>query len=397
MSKHRSAVRNHVEFAAYRMARGLTGLLPPAGLARIADVLGNFYSMIGGERREIVDFNLALAYPEKSDIERRRLARAVARHFARSALDAIRIQRLQPNELMSSVEISGWEHVERAAGLGRGVFFLTAHIGSWEVAALITGLKLDAGLAVVNRPLDNPLLDAELERLRKLYGNHVFGKHNILREMLGQLKKGGGVGILIDQRTRENQGVDVPFFGQPAWTHPILARVARKTGAPVVPTFALRERPGFYALRYDEAVVIDDLPKAELEDVPLTTRYVEILEQAIRRNPDQWLWYHDRWKQLRLGMENTELGIRNAARPLPGKPGRVALIAHIRSQSPYPWRPIVFSVSMGLRVSREGQSRALRVGIVLMVLVWAAIVVKLMVTDVWDESRALNLFQHHGS
>jgi len=308
VSKHRSAVRNHVEFAAYRMARGLTGLLPPAGLARIADVLGNFYSMIGGERREIVDFNLALAYPEKSDIERRRLARAVARHFARSALDAIRIQRLQPNELMSSVEISGWEHVERAAGLGRGVFFLTAHIGSWEVAALITGLKLDAGLAVVNRPLDNPLLDAELERLRKLYGNHVFGKHNILREMLGQLKKGGGVGILIDQRTRENQGVDVPFFGQPAWTHPILARVARKTGAPVVPTFALRERPGFYALRYDEAVVIDDLPKAELEDVPLTTRYVEILEQAIRRNPDQWLWYHDRWKQLRI--RNSEFGIR---------------------------------------------------------------------------------------
>jgi KDO2-lipid IV(A) lauroyltransferase len=300
MSKNRSAVRNHVEFAAFRVARGLTGLLPPAGLARVADVLGGFYLMIGGERREIVDFNLALAYPEKSEAERRQLARAVARHFARSTLDAIRIQRLQPEELLSSVEISGWEHVERAAGLGRGVFFLTAHIGSWEVAALVTGLKLDAGLSVVNRPLDNPLLDAELERLRRLYGNHVFGKHNILREMLAQLKKGGGVGILIDQRPREGQGVDVPFFGQPAWTHPILARVARKTGAPVVPTFALREKPGLYALRYDEPVFVDDLSKEELQDVSLTTRYSKILEQAIRRNPDQWLWYHDRWKQLRL-------------------------------------------------------------------------------------------------
>ena len=305
MSKNRSAVRNHVEFAAFRVARGLTGLLPPAGLARVADVLGGFYLMIGGERREIVDFNLALAYPEKSEAERRQLARAVARHFARSTLDAIRIQRLQPEELLSSVEISGWEHVERAAGLGRGVFFLTAHIGSWEVAALVTGLKLDAGLSVVNRPLDNPLLDAELERLRRLYGNHVFGKHNILREMLAQLKKGGGVGILIDQRPREGQGVDVPFFGQPAWTHPVLARMSRKTGAPVVPTFALRGKPGFYALRYDEPVLIDDLSEDELQDVPLTTRYSEILEQAIRRNPDQWLWYHDRWKQLRLRNEET--------------------------------------------------------------------------------------------
>jgi KDO2-lipid IV(A) lauroyltransferase len=185
----------------------------------------------------------------------------------------------------------------------RGVFFLTAHIGSWEVAALVTGLKVEAGLSVVNRPLDNPLLEVELDRLRKLYGNHVFGKHNIVREVLAQLKKRGGVGILIDQRVREDKGVEVPFFGHPAWTPGILARMTRKTGAPVVPTFALRDAPGRYILRYDELVIVDDLNETELEDVPLTTRYMAILEEAIRANPDQWLWYHDRWKQLRLATQ----------------------------------------------------------------------------------------------
>jgi len=300
VSKQRSAVRNRAEFAAYRMARALTRVLSPTGLARVGDVLGNVYAATGGRRREIIDFNLALAFPEKTAAERRQLARSVTRHFARSALDAIRIQGLQPEEMLATVEISGWENAERALAGGRGAFFLTAHIGSWAVAALVTGLRIEAGLAVVNRPLDNPLLERELDRLRRLYGNHVFGKRNMVREMLKQLKKGGGVGILIDQRVRPDQGVEVPFFGHPAWTHPVLARIAVKTGAAVVPTFALRERPGFYSLRYDEPLEVETLTEAERGDVPLTSRYMKILEDAIRERPEQWLWYHDRWKQLRL-------------------------------------------------------------------------------------------------
>jgi KDO2-lipid IV(A) lauroyltransferase len=312
MSKDRSALRNRIEYDTFRIARGLTGLVSPAGLARIGDGIGDVYSMLGGRRREIIDFNLRLAYPEESDVERRQLARAVTRHFGRSGLDAIRIQRLRPEELLAAVEIEGWEYVERALSYGRGVFFLTAHIGSWEVAALVTGLKLEAGLSVVSRPLDNPYLELELDRLRKLYGNDVFGKRNIAREMLRQLKSGGGVGILIDQRVREDQGVEVPFFGHSAWTHPILARMARKTGAPVVPIFALREAPGRYSLRYEEPLLVEDLTEAEREDGPLTGRYMAVLEAAIRKNPEQWLWYHDRWKQLRLSMQNNEeLGIKN--------------------------------------------------------------------------------------
>ncbi len=300
MSKRRSALRSHLEFAAFRIARGLTGLFSPAGLAKVGDVVGNILAAVPGRRRKIIDFNLRLAFPDMTDEERRALARGVTRHFSRSALDAIRLRRLSPEDLLAAVDIDGWDNVERALSHGRGVFFLTAHIGSWEIAALVIGLKIEAGLSVVNRPLDNPLLEAELDRLRKLYGNHVFGKHSIVREVLAQLKKGGGVGILIDQRVREHLGVEVPFFGHPAWTPGILARLARKTGAPVVPTFVFSDRPGHYRLRCDEPLVVDDLSDSELEVVPLTTRYLAVLEAAIRENPDQWLWYHDRWKQLRL-------------------------------------------------------------------------------------------------
>ncbi len=309
MTKNRSALRNRLEYAVYRFARGLAGLLSPSALDRVGDVVGGIFTMMSGRRRQIIDFNLGLAYPDASADERRALARAVSRHFARAALDAIRIQRLQPWELQAAVEISGWHNAERALARGNGAFFLTAHIGSWEVAALITGPRIEAGFSVVNRPLDNPLLEIELERLRKLYGNHVFGKRNILREMLAQLKQGGGVGILIDQRVHPDQGVEVPFFGHPAWTHPILARAACKTNAPVVPAFAVRDAPGHYHLRYEEPVILDGLTEAEKDVVELTTRYMAILEAAIRKNPEQWLWYHDRWKQLRI--RNEESGMRN--------------------------------------------------------------------------------------
>jgi len=300
MSKQRSALRDHAEFAAYRAARSLTGFLSPSALARVGDVIGDLFSMMGGRRRRIIDFNLSLAFPEKSDTERRRLARMVTRHFARLALDAMRIQRLQPEALLAAVDISGWEHVERAAAFGRGVIFLTAHIGSWEVAALVIGLKVEGGLSVVNRPLDNPLLEVEVDRLRRLYGNRVFGKRNIVREMLRELKSNNAVGILIDQRVPEGQGVEVPFFGHPARTHPILARLCRKTGAPVVPLFVFCDAPGRYSLRIDEPIVVDAVVDGETDDVSITARFMAIIEEAIRERPDQWLWYHDRWKQLRI-------------------------------------------------------------------------------------------------
>ena len=105
MSKDRSALRNRIEYDTFRIARGLTGLVSPAGLARIGDGIGDVYSMLGGRRREIIDFNLRLAYPEKCDEERRQLARSVTRHFGRSGLDTIRIQRLRPEERSRSASI----------------------------------------------------------------------------------------------------------------------------------------------------------------------------------------------------------------------------------------------------------------------------------------------------
>ena len=153
-------------------------------------------------------------------------------------------------------------------------------------------------MSVIHRPLDNPMLDAELEKLRATFGNRALGKSNISREVLAEIRQGGAVGILIDQRPRDVD-FEAPFFGHPAKTHPVLARFVRKTGAPVVPIFGTWDGPARYTVTFGEPVDPADLGEEELEDGPLTARFMAITEAAIRRAPEQWLWYHDRWRPLR--------------------------------------------------------------------------------------------------
>lgn len=303
MSKQRSDLRNRAEFTLYRAVRGLAVSLGPRSLARIGGAVGEAFLAIGSRRRTILAFNIDLAFPEMPGERRRSFAREVARHFGRVALDALRLQRVDTADFRQQATLVGEENIDAAAAEGRGFLYLSAHLGLWEVAALAAGLVRPEKLLAVNRPLDNPLLEAELVRFRRRFGNEPLGKRNVVRAILQHLQSGGSVGFLIDQRVDPSVGVRVPFFGQPTWTHPILARIARKTGAPVVPACALWDGPGKYTVHCYAPVFVDDLPAAELEDVALTAKWSEITEWMIRQRPEQWLWFHDRWRDIRLARQ----------------------------------------------------------------------------------------------
>ena len=307
MSRPRSDFRNRAEYGAYRAVRALAGSLGPRSLASLGAGVGRLFLATGSRRREILRFNLALAYPEKSEREREALGLEVARHFGRVALDTLRLQRVSPEEFLSSLEVRGEEHVYAAAERGRGSLLLTAHLGMWEVAGLAAGLLLPNDLLVVNRPLDNPLLERDVVAFRRRFGTEPLGKRNIIRAILQHLKGGHSVGFLVDQRVDPSVGVEVPFFGHPAWTHPIIARIVRKTMAPVVPVFSLWEGPGRYSMTCLDPIYPDTLSAEELGDVPMTSRFSSITEEAIRRRPEQWLWYHDRWRNIRLESQKSEL------------------------------------------------------------------------------------------
>jgi KDO2-lipid IV(A) lauroyltransferase len=186
--------------------------------------------------------------------------------------------------------MEGGEYFDEARQAGRGVLVATAHLGNWELSALAHAL-MTAPMNVVVRPLDNPLIDALVERRRALTGNRTIGKRDFARSILKALAANQAVGILIDQNAALDTGVFVDFFGIPASAGTGFAKFAAHSGATVIPGFALWSEPEQrYILRFYP-------PLAMTGDIRRDTQALQSkLEEVIREYPDQWLWIHRRWK-----------------------------------------------------------------------------------------------------
>jgi len=194
------------------------------------------------------------------------------------------------------VAYDGYENFDRASQRGKGVLFLTGHIGGWELSAFAHSLY-GHPLHFVMRPLDNPYLDDLVRRYRTMHGNTPILKDNPVRELLRAMKAGATVGILIDTNMTPPEGVFVDFFGVPACTASGLARIALRTDAAVVPGFTvwdpvLRK----YRLRFEPPVTLIRTGNNDADIVANTALFTKVIEDVVRRYPEQWLWVHRRWK-----------------------------------------------------------------------------------------------------
>ena len=194
------------------------------------------------------------------------------------------------------IRYEGLEHYLAARDRGRGVLVLTGHLGAWELSSFYHSL---AGypMGMVIRRLDNPLVDALVNRIRCQHGNRVLHKDDFARGLIAAMRAGDTVGILMDTNMTPPQGLFVPFFGVPACTASGLARVALKTGAAVLPGFLLWEdSEQRYVLHFYPELALADTGDPEADTADNTARFTAVIEDTIRRYPSQWLWMHRRWK-----------------------------------------------------------------------------------------------------
>jgi KDO2-lipid IV(A) lauroyltransferase len=217
--------RHRLEYGLYQVFKTFLRTLPHATARSFGRGLGSFAHALDRRHREIARRNMALALPEIGAAERDRLVRECFRHFGAALCDAVSSSRFDEVEICRRFTLEGWEHVEAAEALGRGLFFLTAHLGFWELAPPVLGLYRGA-VGIVVRPADNPWLDRELTGLRARFGNFVLPKRGAARKMLETIRRGGRVGLLIDQRVQAKEGIETTFFGHAALTSPILARMS---------------------------------------------------------------------------------------------------------------------------------------------------------------------------
>ncbi len=240
--------------------------------------------------RRVAMRNLGLAMPEKSESERRRIADGAFDSIGRLLAYFARLPDIKRDGLSRWIRFEGYEHFEEAQRQGRGVLLATGHLGNWELSAVAHALHGDS-MHVVARPLDNPWIDGLVERRRTVSGNRVIEKRDAARAILKALAANEAVGILIDQNASLDEGVFVDFFGLPACAGTAFTRIAARTGAAVVPGFALwSQEERRYVLRYYPRVEITGVAEED------TARLHKRLEEIIRQYPDQWLWIHRRWK-----------------------------------------------------------------------------------------------------
>ena len=257
-------------------------------------MLGRLVFHLDGFHRRIALSNLALAMPSKPADERRAVVQRVFAHFGSVLFELIKVGTMSDRDILDRIETEGEERVRQAHANGRGLLLFTGHFGYWEIGAIALAMRVQP-MAVMARPLDNPHLHTMLERIRTRSGNSVIYRQGAIRKVLQELAANHAVAILIDQHLHTPDAVDVDFFSRPAATTNALAAVALRTGAPVIPAFALPLPHGRYRVVYEHAVEppASDSPEAVKE---FTQRCTDVLEMYIRRHPDLWLWMHRRWR-----------------------------------------------------------------------------------------------------
>ena len=292
--------RDRLEYAGFRAVTALVRLLPEAWAARLGSALGALAGRVLKIRRDVVDENLARAFPEMPERERNTLAVASYRHLGREAVATFRTARESPEEIRRRTEVRGLKELERAVAEGRGGIIVTGHIGNWEVggsSVAVRGLPVD-GVAFRQR---NRLFDRELVRSRERLGMRIIRVGSATREVVRSVREERVPALVADQNMRRG-GVFVDFFGVPAATARGPAVFSLRTGAPLFFGVALRVKgaggrwtPARWEVHIEE---VDFEPTGELdEDVRrVTAAHTAALERWVRKAPEQYFWVHKRWK-----------------------------------------------------------------------------------------------------
>ncbi len=289
-------MRENLEFAVVWTLVKLLGVLPRRWARALGASVGAAAYRLLGRLRKVGLTNLELAFPEKTDAERERILRSLYRNLGWLLAEFCQMQRYKPEKTQGFLRYEGLEHYLAARDRGKGVLIVTGHLGAWELSSYFHSL-MGHPMSMVIRRLDNARVDRLVNGIRCLYGNRVLHKDDFARGLLGAMRQGETVGILMDTNMTPPQGAFVPFFGHLACTASGMARVALKTGATVLPGFMVwEESEQKYVLRFGEAIEVIATGDDERDVLENTARFTAVIENWVRKYPEQWLWVHRRWK-----------------------------------------------------------------------------------------------------
>lgn len=290
----KGAVLQRVEYLAYRGVARAVAAMSDESIQRWGTRLGVLARRVLARRDRLAMKNLRRVFPDRDARALRKLLDDCWRHFGREVLQTLQMQNLPLDEIAKRCPFINVHHLEAAMARGKGTILISAHWGGWEIAGLAI-MSLVKNVRTVARPLDNELLERDMQKIRAATGAEVVDRRRAARVLLRGLSENAVLVLLPDQAVLPREGVLVPFLGHPGWTTPAPAKMALRAGATIVFGFCIPDGLR-HRLEFEEPIYSEQIEAEGLDAEALTSRINEIISRRILAHPELWLWMHDRWK-----------------------------------------------------------------------------------------------------
>jgi KDO2-lipid IV(A) lauroyltransferase len=296
--RRRSTAFDRLAFTVVRVVMAMLARLPLAWAVRVGAAGALVGYVVARPLRRTGLRNLEMAFPERSRSERRRILRESVANLGRMVAELAHLPRMTAEQLRANVvfEDEAWWAENVGAPRDTGALILSGHFGNWELLVFAHGMR-GFPVSMVHRTIANPFVDRWLNQVRARAGTRLVRKRQAAGGVLQALHDHQLLVLPFDQNSTRAIGVFVDFFGIPASTNSGIARLARRTGAPVVPAFIVREgRTARHRVHVLPMMYVQRTGDPELDVRRATQQFSDVFESMVRQYPEQWLWVHKRWK-----------------------------------------------------------------------------------------------------
>ena len=271
--------------------------IPQKHIASVGKLLGMLVYFVDLRHRRIVRRNLQFVHPEWSQDRIQKLSKRVFENLGVTLLEICQMTSFSREDILRKVRIRGKDNLLNAIKNPKGVILISAHIGNWEMAHQSISCYLQKSLVLVARELQSKAFDQWILKLRARFGNTIIYKEGALPDMTRTLRQGKVLGLLIDQETKRSEGVDVTFFDRTVSATPSAALLAIRCKSTVLPVFCIREADSRLTLVVEPPLTMKKTEGLRADLKANTQIMTSAIERAVRAYPEQWFWFHKRWKR----------------------------------------------------------------------------------------------------
>lgn len=282
----------------YGITAKLIGLCVSHLPRSVALVLGGWLGMLAyyfaSEQRTLSYKHIHQSLDLSNEHQVKGIAKNCFVNLGKTVVEFMQFPRMDGEMIRKYIKFQGVEHVENAIAQGQGAILITGHFGNWELLAASISAVI-APVTPIVREVRSPRLNKMVNSFRQRAGYSTIDRDTGIRQALRCIRQNGLLGIVADVDTTVN-GVFVDFFGQPAYTPYSPVAFALKTGAPIIPTFIVRQPDNTHLVIIEPPLKLESRDQKEQELIVNTQNFTKIIESYIRKYPEQWIWMHRRWK-----------------------------------------------------------------------------------------------------